>query len=176
MCGKGKQENTAGEGANAAPTEKDPYAKYKEKKLDSNDEVKNGPYEDDKRECRDCCCCIFFIVFIIAVIVVAYLGFYYGDPNLVLYPYDTDQHQCGRREVEDYKYVYFTAYQDDTKRLFNITGPEFKISARCVKDCEPEKELGNGTRIMKCYNPNKTDDYCHVNKSNYYEGIEGKIK
>ena len=100
--------------ANGEIVEKDKYAKYKEKPLDPNDEVKNGPYEDDKRQCRDCFCCIFFIVFIIGIIVVSYLGLYKGHPELILYPYDSDQNQCGRGDAKDYKYLYFNEFINDT--------------------------------------------------------------
>lgn len=175
MCGKDKQETNA----NGEIVEKDKYAKYKEKPLDPNDEVKNGPYEDDKRQCRDCFCCIFFIVFIIGIIVVSYLGLYKGHPELILYPYDSDQNQCGRGDAKDYKYLYFYKFIDDTYELKNtILGDDWMIHGMCVKSCDPLKDDA-GSKVMDCFTKEDSATHevppdCKVDEKNYYKAIEGK--
>lgn len=149
---------------------KDPYEKYRNAKLSPEDDVRNGPYEDDKRECRDIFFCLFFIAFIIGVIIVAYLGLFYGNPNKVLYPYDEDAHQCGRDDYKDYKYLYFYSYTEDAESIIN---PVANTHAHviCVKTCDYKEKSGENY-IMDC-KPTSKNHNCQVLNKDFYEANEG---
>ena len=41
----------------------DLYSDYKNYKWKDPDKLRNGPYGDENRKCRDCFCCIIFIIF-----------------------------------------------------------------------------------------------------------------
>ncbi|GFS26601.1 choline transporter-like protein 2 [Elysia marginata] len=60
-----------------------------------------------KRSCTDVVCCLLFIIFIAGLVVVAYFAFLYGDPELLIYPEDSDGNLCGLGSYKDKKYLFF---------------------------------------------------------------------
>ncbi|RUS83397.1 hypothetical protein EGW08_008818 [Elysia chlorotica] len=60
-----------------------------------------------KRSCTDVICCLIFIIFIAGLVVVAYFAFLYGDPELLIYPEDSDGNLCGLGSYKDKKYLFF---------------------------------------------------------------------
>ncbi|XP_050412083.2 choline transporter-like protein 2 isoform X1 [Patella vulgata] len=65
----------------------------------------NGPIKN--RSCTDVICCIVFVVFILGLAVVAYFGYAYGDPKLLLYPQDSDGNLCGYGNMRGKDKLYF---------------------------------------------------------------------
>lgn len=60
-----------------------------------------------KRSCTDVICCLLFVIFIAGLVVVAYWAFVYGDPELLIYPEDSDGNLCGLGSFKDRKYLFF---------------------------------------------------------------------
>ena len=151
------------EASNEKSSVKDPYEKYRTPNWEEN-EFENGPLGDEKRVCRDCVCCIIFVVFLLSLVYVAVFSFDKGDPNLVLYPYDEDSHQCGKGDLKDYPYLYFYKAKDNLKKA--ITRRE--INAFCLTEC-PKEELNEtqSSITLPCY-PTEQNKDCMVTKSNYY--------
>ncbi len=156
--------------------------KYKAAVISPDDPIKKGPYEDDQRQCRDCACLIIFLIFLIGIIAVAYLGFYYGDPDKIMYPFDANKRQCGRKykingkDYEDYKYLYFYNFIDDTIKLSEnifFTDSEHQMGVFCVKSCEPISQKGDNY-IMDCI-PVKSNVECKVTRKNFYDAIPSKF-
>jgi hypothetical protein len=102
-----------------------------------NDSVRDGPVEH--RKCTDLFCCLVFTAFVIAFFTVGIVGFTKGDPELLIYPFDSSGHQCGRpnRDTHDYQYVYYAAAnkQDDVS--------DYKKYRICLKHCPK----GNGESL-----------------------------
>lgn len=148
------------------PTEKvDPYKKYKDFKWDKPDAFKNGPIGDESRSCKDIFCLLIFFAFIGGCVVVAVLGFYNGNPNLILYPYDEDANQCGVNKTKDYKYLYFYNSISNLES-FNISQVANSI---CVKVCPNETFPSSENDIaVDCW-PTGKNPNCKIIKSNYYE-------
>ena len=84
------------------------YERYKNYKWKDPEKLRNGPYGDESRKCRDCLCCIIFIIFFIGCLITALVGFLFGKPKKILYSYDEDGHACGYdKGYEKYKMLYF---------------------------------------------------------------------
>ena len=112
------------------------YDKYRNYKWKEPEKLRNGPYGDESRKCRDCLCCIIFIIFFIGCLLTAFVGFLFGKPKRILYSYDEDGNACGYDEgYKDYKLLYF----------YDVLGnlEKFKISkivnAFCVRECPSNK-------------------------------------
>lgn len=99
---------------------------------------KDGPFHD--RRCTDTLCCLIFFAFLAAMLLLGYYGYQNGDPDSVIYPYDSAGNQCGRpgKPTETYEYVYFLNPSDNT------TSTRWKV---CVKSC-PTK---NSNTTTDCY-------------------------
>ena len=152
--------------------EYDPNKKYRDFKWENPDDFKNGPMGDDKRHCRDCFCCLLFVCFLAGCVAVCVLGVGYGDPNLILYPYDDDEKQCGRGDYKDYKYLYFYQTTNNLK-TFNTS----KIAnAFCVKEC-PNKQYhdDNQTAYTLDCKPTSQSKGCDVLPVDYYNSSSSKI-
>lgn len=102
----------------------------------NHDELRDGPLRD--RSCTDMLFCIFFFAFITAMSYIGYYGYQHGDPNAVIYPYDSAGYQCGRPEtnVSAYPYVYFLNPFDPTSKKWKV----------CLKEC-PSKN----TTTTNCF-------------------------
>lgn len=94
-----------------------------------SEEVRDGPLPN--RRCTDLLCCLIFTVFLVAMFVVGIVGFAHGEPDLLIYPYDSDGNQCGRpdHDASDYRYIYYAA-ADPTNGVSNYT--KYRI---CLKHC-----------------------------------------
>lgn len=99
-------------------------------------ELRDGPLKD--RSCTDILCCLFFFAFLGAMITLGIYGYQHGDPNAVIYPYDSAGNQCGRPDTatSSYTYVYFLT-------PFNTKSTRWKA---CVKEC-PSSSLST----VDCY-------------------------
>ncbi|CAL1541152.1 unnamed protein product [Lymnaea stagnalis] len=69
------------------------------------DPSRQGPKR--KRSCTDVICCLIFFIFIVGLGVVAYFAFIYGDPQLLVYPQDSNGNLCGKGAYEKKKYLFF---------------------------------------------------------------------
>ncbi|KAH9500274.1 hypothetical protein Btru_073598 [Bulinus truncatus] len=69
------------------------------------DPSRQGPKR--KRSCTDVICCLIFLVFIAGLVAVACFAFVYGDPQLLLYPKDSNGNLCGLGKYEKKKYLFF---------------------------------------------------------------------
>ncbi|XP_059178604.1 choline transporter-like protein 2 [Physella acuta] len=69
------------------------------------DPSRQGPKK--KRSCTDVICCFIFFLFIVGLGVVAYFAFIYGNPELLVYPQDSNGNLCGRGAYADKKHLFF---------------------------------------------------------------------
>ena len=161
------------EGEKAEVSEYDPNKKYKDFKWENSDDFKNGPMGDNKRQCRDILCCIIFVLFLCGCVAVCVLGVSYGDPNVILYPYDDDGKQCGRDEYKDYKYLYFYSV---VSNLQNFTLSK-TISGFCVKDCP--KDIYNSSQnpadITVDCKPTTNNLNCNIKYHDFYNSTKSKF-
>ena len=113
-------------------------------------------------------CCIIFIIFFIGCLITALVGFVFGKPQKILYPYDEDGHACGYdKGYENYKLLYFYNVLENLEKL------KIKdiVNAFCVKECpytkydKKEYEKKNITLVCKGTENNPS---CNVNYKNYY--------
>ena len=159
---------SANEKEGLKPNKIDLYERYKTFKWKEPEKLKNGPYGDESRKCRDCLCCIIFIIFFIGCLITALVGFVFGKPQKILYPYDEDGHACGYdKGYENYKLLYFYNVLENLEKL------KIKdiVNAFCVKECpytkydKKEYEKKNITLVCKGTENNPS---CNVNYKNYY--------
>ncbi len=147
---------------------KDLYSQYNNFKWKEPDKIKNGPISDESRKCRDCICCIIFLIFFIGCIIIALLGFFMGNPELILYSYDEDGIACGKDDYQDYKLLYFYDV------IGNIEKLEIQkiVNAFCVKECPNKKynkdEYKNKNITIDCKGT-KNNPNCTVSYKNYYQ-------
>lgn len=61
------------------------------------------------RHCTDLFCFLVFTIFVVVYVGVAIVGYQNGNPDLILYPFDSSGNQCGLPEsaYENYKYLYY---------------------------------------------------------------------
>ena len=144
------------------------YERYKNYKWKDPEKLRNGPYGDESRKCRDCLCCIIFIIFFIGCLITALVGFLFGKPKKILYSYDEDGHACGYdKGYEKYKMLYFYNAIENLEKI--------KISkivnAFCVEECPRikynKKEYKDKKIILKCM-PTTNNPDCSVTFKNYY--------
>lgn len=147
----------------------DPNQRYRDFQWKNPESYKNGPISDDQRKCRDCFCCLLFILFLLGCVAVCVLGAYYGNPDLILYPYDEDGNQCGRGNLKDYKYLYFYNIYEDLKNALS----DKKASTFCVKTC-PYGEKFEEKIGTKDLTPSETTAECYKTKSNNNCSISAK--
>ena len=147
----------------------DLYSDYKNYKWKDPDKLRNGPYGDENRKCRDCFRCIIFIIFFIGCLITALVGFVFGKPKRILYSYDEDGHACGYdKGYEKYKMLYFYNVIENLEKI--------KISkivnAFCVEECPREKynkkEYENKKIYLNCI-PTRNNPDCSVTFKNYYK-------
>ena len=150
----------------------DLYSDYKNFKWAETEKLRNGPFGDESRKCRDCICCIIFIIFFIGCLLTAAVGFGFGKPKKILYPYDEDGHACGYdKGYEDYKMLYFYNVIENLQKLKvkNI------VNAFCVKECPimkyDKKEYANKKIFLNCIKTSNNPD-CNVTYKNYYRSKE----
>lgn len=144
------------------------YRNYKWKEPEKL-KLKNYPYGDESRKCRDCLCCIIFIIFFIAYLFTSLVGFAFGKPKRILYSYDEDGHACGYDEgYEEHKMLYFYNVIENLEKL--------KISKIvndfCVKECPSKnynkKEYEDKKITLDC-KPTENNPDCNVTYKNYYK-------
>ena len=159
---------SANEKEGLKPNKIDLYERYKTYKWKEPEKLKNGPYGDENRKCRDCLCCIIFIIFFIGCLITALVGFVFGKPQKILYPYDEDGHACGYdKGYENYKLLYFYNVLENLEKL------KIKdiVNAFCVKECPytkyDKKEFGKKNITLVCKGT-ENNPSCNVNYKNYY--------
>ena len=159
---------SANEKEGLKPNKIDLYERYKTYKWKEPEKLKNGPYGDENRKCRDCLCCIIFIIFFIGCLITALVGFVFGKPQKILYPYDEDGHACGYdKGYENYKLLYFYNVLENLEKL------KIKdiVNAFCVKECPytkyDKKEFGKKNITLVCKGT-ENNPGCNVNYKNYY--------
>jgi solute carrier family 44 (choline transporter-like protein), member 2/4/5 len=136
-----------------------------------NPQLADGPVMN--RGCTDCLCCILFVAFIGAWLAIGFYGFAHGDPMLLTYPFNMDNHQCGRPGslTESYPYLYYA---------FPFPGTlHYRI---CVKNCPTSSGAAvscwyNTSNSLESQNSNATvscqfkySDW-HVNYANAILGV-----
>jgi hypothetical protein len=119
-------------------------------------ELNNGTIEN--RGCTDILFCLLFIAFIGGCVVVASFGFSRGNPNLVLYPYDENNRQCGIDAGINYPYLYFYNTIGNLEK-FNTTGA---VQGVCVSNC-PKQYTGKLSCLPTTINPD-----CAITNSSFY--------
>ena len=144
------------------------YDKYNSYKWKDPEKLRNGPYGDESRKCRDCLCCIIFIIFFIGCLIIALVGFVLGKPKKILYSYDEDGHACGYdKGYEKYKMLYFYNVIENLEKF------ELKkiVNAFCVDECPSIKynkeEYKNKNITLNC-KPTEDNPNCTVSFKNYY--------
>lgn len=98
-----------------------------------SEDLRDGPVKD--RRCTDVICGFIFVVFVAAMIAIGVFGFVNGDPNLVLYPYDSSGNQCGRdgTVTADYPYLYWVNPTDEVK--YTVCTKSCPISDSDIVEC-----------------------------------------
>lgn len=93
-----------------------------------------------RHRCTDCLCALLFLAHVAAFIAVAIVGYKKGNPDLILYPFDTAGHQCGRpaTATSDYKYLYF------------VSPAELSLYSVCVKHCDDPCGTSFSTKWVTC--------------------------
>ena len=143
----------------------DPYQRYKDFKWQNPEQFKNGPIDDESRNCRDCICCFIFILIFLLCIVVAIFVFIKGKPAQLFYFYDSDGNACGHdKGYEDYPYLYFS---NVITGLSNVNSDEMLYSV-CVKTCPYNKDKTTPTVHLDCLKTSKTTS-CDIPQKDYYE-------
>ena len=97
-----------------------------EQQLTKYDSLRDGPLKE--RGCTDILCALIFFAFVGAMITLGIFGYKNGDPDMILYPYDSSGNQCGRPGTVGslYQYVYFVNPDEDIR---------YKV---CLKFCVEE--------------------------------------
>ena len=144
------------------------YDKYKNYKWKDPEKLRNGPYGDESRKCRDCLCCIIFIIFFIGCLIIALIGFVLGKPKKILYSYDEEGHACGfDKGYEKYKMLYFYNVIENLEK-FKL---KKIVNAFCVDECPSIKynkeEYKNKNITLNC-KPTEDNPNCTVAFKNYY--------
>lgn len=119
-----------------------------------------GPTDD--RRCTDLLCCILYLAFWAGLIVIAVVAFTRGNPDYIIYPFDSTGSQCGISPgYQNFKYVYFNQF--DTKQFC------------CIDSCPTISNFTNsncrwGNANIPCasfgiYNTTKFIDVCYPQNS-----------
>lgn len=98
------------------------------------------------------------------MVIVAILGFSEGNPQLVIYPYDTDGKQCGYGALTAFPYLYFDEAVSNSKSI-NVTGI---VTGVCVSSC-PSTYTG----VLPCA-PTTHNPFCDVLITNFYVSTSRK--
>lgn len=114
----------------AAAGEKGPYGKPR-----SYDADFHGPVRS--RSCTDILCALLFFVFLVGWALVAAYAIYYGDPEILVFPTDSDGRKCGRDpEVADKKFLLYFDITQCSSPIVLIAGcPTPQV---CVSRCPQE--------------------------------------
>ena len=145
------------------------YDKYKNYKWKDPEKLRNGPYGDESRKCRDCLFCIIFIIFFIGCLIIALIGFVLGKPKKILYSYDEDGHACGfDKGYEKHKMLYFYNVIENLEK-FKL---KKIVNAFCVDECPSTKynkeEYKDKNITLNC-KPTEDNPNCTVSFKNYYK-------
>ena len=97
----------------------------------------HGPVR--KRSCTDILCALLFFVFLIGWALMAAYAIYYGDPEILVFPTDSDGRKCGRDpDVADKKFLLYFDITQCSSPIVLIAGcPTPQV---CVKEC-PQKNV-----------------------------------
>lgn len=122
-----------------------------------------GP--ETQRSCTDIFCLIIFIAFLAGLVYIGFLGYSSGNPEYLVYPFDSDRLQCKFSPgYEDYPYIFITV--DPFKGLRYV----------CVKSC-PSSE--NSTLDCKLNNSTTSCDtllvYPTTNLATYCAPQDSKL-
>jgi hypothetical protein len=86
-------------------------------------ELKSGPIS--KRSCTDVLFAIFFVIFLCGMGASAIYGWHFGNPDMLMIGWDSDQNGCGYSEkTADYPYLYWPQ-SPDTAMLEQIQKGEY---------------------------------------------------
>ncbi|XP_037084148.1 choline transporter-like 2 [Pollicipes pollicipes] len=98
----------------------------------------HGPVK--KRSCTDILCAILFFVFLVGWALVAAYAIFYGDPEILVFPTDSDGRKCGRdAEVADRPFLLYFDISQCSSPLVLIAGcPTPQV---CVARCPQESVL-----------------------------------
>ena len=99
----------------------------------------------DSRSCTDFFCYIIYIAFCGFLIYASVYGFINGDLRKIAQPYDVDSNPCGREQLEEFPYLFFTEY---------VTNPKDVQGTVCVKECSQDPN-----HVFECY-PNSAVTNC----------------
>ncbi|OMJ83106.1 hypothetical protein SteCoe_16026 [Stentor coeruleus] len=112
-----------------------------------SEELRDGPVPH--RRCTDILFCLIFTCFFIAMITIGIIGFSNGDPDLIIYPYDSSGFQCGRpdRNTEDYKYLYYPA-AGIRDSISNYT--KYRICLKSCPDDDNDAVKGYSNEQVRC--------------------------
>ncbi|KAF0302147.1 Choline transporter-like protein 2 [Amphibalanus amphitrite] len=117
----------------ASPGQKGPYGRPR-----SYDPDFHGPVH--KRSCTDILCALLFFVFMIGWAGVGAYAIYYGDPEILAFPTDSDGRKCGRDpEVADKKFLLYFDLTQCSSPIVLIAGcPTPQV---CVSQCPQENRF-----------------------------------
>lgn len=126
-----------------------------------HESLRDGPLKE--RRCTDVLCCLVFFAFLGAMCFLGYYGYQHGDPDSVLYPYDSAGNQCGRpnKPTKDYEYVYFLNPTDAT------TQTRWKV---CVRNCP----TASANETIDCYTNRWVTSCTFIANGTYYSPYESK--
>jgi solute carrier family 44 (choline transporter-like protein), member 2/4/5 len=134
----------------------------KKQEVDHNT-LREGPLKE--RRCTDILCCLIFFAFLGAMGFLGYYGYQHGDPEAVIYPYDSAGNQCGRpgTNTSDYEYVYFIDPTFTSHTKWKVCVKECPQSSSYIVNCSTTKWVSdcsftvNGTH----YAPYASTGYFH---------------
>jgi solute carrier family 44 (choline transporter-like protein), member 2/4/5 len=104
-----------------------------------HDDLRDGPIKD--RSCTDILCGLLFFAFVGAMVTLGVFGVRNGNPNNIIYQYDSAQNQCGLpgSPTESYPFLYYPNFEE--------FGGNFSHKV-CVKEC-PNNDNG---LLLECHN------------------------
>lgn len=143
-----------------------------------SEDLRDGPVQ--RRRCTDLLWLLVFLGFLTAFIIVSTVGFSKGDPQLLIYPYDSSGNQCGRPDkvTQAYAYLYYTepGFNNDLKVCVKACPRDFSSALECYP---------NG-HVPTCPSPYPTNGFlkrfCIPDKSQYdgnhdaYDQVSDLIK
>ena len=151
-----------------------------EKKDIDHKELRDGPIKH--RSCTDILCALLFFAFVGSMIALGVFGYQNGDPDILIYPYDSEGNQCGRPDTKtaDYPYLYYTDGIEFSDFKYTVnTEAKYKV---CVKQCLPnieniEYNCYPNSFVWKCdytviqrdTDANETVHYDPYNSTDYFE-------
>jgi hypothetical protein len=87
--------------------------------------MKQREFPTKNRSCTDIICALLFAIFTGFSVYAAFYGFSNGDLSNIIPPYDSSGNRCGKGDLKDFKFLYFTT----------VNPKSWTDKTACVKSC-----------------------------------------